>query len=72
MITRPVRPVTRLEPVHATNIINNFRHDNNEDYSEDHSGNQKHNHSKERQLQNQIYMEKSVFSDVGQNINVYV
>jgi hypothetical protein len=66
------KTVTRLEPVDAINIIDSFRHDNNQNYSEDHSGNQKHDQSKERQLQNQIYMEKSVLSDVGQNINMYV
>jgi hypothetical protein len=66
------RTVMGLEPVDAINIIDNYRRDNNKNYSEDQSGNQKHNQSKERQMHKQIYMEKSVLSDVGQNINMYV
>ncbi len=63
---------TRLEPVDAINIIDSYRHDNNQEYSEGRSDNSRDNQSKDRQLQNQIYMENSVLEDVGHHINLFV
>lgn len=67
-----IRTATRLEPVDSINIIDSFRHDNNQKFTKDQSGNSKENQPKDRQLQNQIYMESSVLVDVGQNINMFV
>ncbi len=67
-----IRSSSRLEPVDSINIIDSHRHDNNQQLTEDHPSNSREHQSKERQLQNQIYMESSVLVDIGQNINTFV